>query len=338
MYIVTGGAGFIGSAVVWKLNRMGVSDILVVDVLGADDKWKNLRSLRFTDYMHRDEFLRLLRESGLPASVTAVVHMGACSSTTERDADFLLCNNLMYSQELCRAALERGARFINASSAATYGDGTQGFSDDPEDLHRLVPLNAYAWSKHLFDLWLARENLLGHVASLKFFNVYGPNEYHKGDMRSMICKGREEIKATGRLRLFASGNPKLPDGGQTRDFVYVKDCAELIWWFLSTGPRGGIFNAGTGIDRSWNDLARALFSALELEPAVDYVPMPEALQGRYQEYTRADTSRLERLACPVCFRALEEGVREYVQNYLETPDPYLGGPKSADVLCSGQTS
>ncbi|MDR2696777.1 MAG: NAD-dependent epimerase/dehydratase family protein, partial [Deltaproteobacteria bacterium] len=200
MYIVTGGAGFIGSALIWRLNQAGIDDIVIVDDLGATEKWKNIRQLRYADYVQRDAFLRMLEEGAPPWPLTAVVHMGACSDTTERNAEFLMRNNFKYSQTLCRIALERGARFINASSAATYGDGSQGFSDRLDRLRGLAPLNMYGYSKHAFDLWLMREGLLGQAVSLKFFNVYGPNEYHKGSMRSVVCKAWHEIGLSGRLR------------------------------------------------------------------------------------------------------------------------------------------
>ena len=323
MYVVTGGAGFIGSACVWRLNRAGIDDIIIVDDLGDGDKWKNLRQLRYADYVQRDLFLRLLEEGGLPWPLTAIVHMGACSSTTERDAEFLMRNNFKYSQMLCRFALDQGARFINASSAATYGDGSQGFSDNPDSLHSLIPLNMYAYSKHLFDLWLLREGLLEQVVSLKFFNVYGPNEYHKASMRSVVCKAWYEIGASGRLRLFRSSHPDYPDGGQVRDFVYVKDCVELLLWFLSHHSGGGLYNVGTGVARSWNDLAHAVFLAMGRETCIDYVDMPEEVRGGYQNFTQADMSWLEGLHCPVRLCGLEDGVRDYVCRYLGTANPYL---------------
>jgi len=317
MYIVTGGAGFIGSACVWRLNQAGIDDIVIVDDLGDGDKWKNIRQLRYADYVQRDLFLRMLEENALPWSLTAVVHMGACSSTTERDAEFLLRNNFKYSQSLCRFALERDLRFIYASSAATYGDGSQGFSDHPDSLRGLVPLNMYAYSKHLFDVWLLREGLPDQAVGLKFFNVYGPNEYHKGGMRSVVCKAWHEISASGRLRLFRSSHPDYPDGGQVRDFVYVKDCADLVWWFLSQHSGGGLYNVGTGVARSWNDLAHAVFQAMGRETRIDYVDMPEELRGGYQNFTQADMAWLERLECPVRLCGLEDGVRDYVCRYLE---------------------
>jgi ADP-L-glycero-D-manno-heptose 6-epimerase len=324
MYIITGGAGFIGSAVAWRLNQEGVDDILIVDNLGTTDKWKNLAGLRYREYLHRDEFLRRIREGEAPDQVEAVIHMGACSSTTERDADFLMANNVRYAQEVCRYALARGARFIQASSAATYGDGSQGFSVDLPNLCRLRPLNMYGYSKHAFDVWASRENLLDRIVCLKFFNVYGPNEYHKGDMRSMVCKAVEQIRADGALRLFRSCKQKYADGGQMRDFVYVKDCAEIVRWLLGNPDVNGILNAGSGAARTWNDLAKAVFAAMALPVNVVYTDMPEALRGKYQNFTQADMAWIDRHHCPVRFHSLEDGVRDDVGNYLLADDPYLG--------------
>ena len=323
MYIITGGAGFIGSAAVWRFNQEGVDDILIVDNLGATDKWKNLAGLRYRDYLHRDEFLRRILRGKAPDKVEAVIHMGACSSTTERDADFLMANNVHYAQAVCRYALKRGARFIQASSAATYGDGSQGFADDPAGLFRLKPLNVYGYSKQLFDLWALRENLLGSIVCLKFFNVYGPNEYHKGDMRSLICKAVEQLRAGGELRLFRSYRPDYADGGQMRDFVYVKDCVAIIRWLLDNPEVNGILNAGSGKARTWNDLAGAVFAAMGRPVNVAYADMPEALRGGYQYFTQADMGWLKRHDCPAAFHSLEDGVRDYVCNYLLGDDPYL---------------
>ncbi len=322
MIIVTGGAGFIGSAVVWRLNRAGVDDILVVDNLGNSDKWKNLVNRKYSDYIHKTRFLDLL-SSGRLGKVDAIIHMGACSSTTETDADYLMQNNFQYSKTLARFALERGIRFINASSAATYGDGSAGFSDDPHGLDRLKPLNMYGYSKHLFDLWALRTGAMDRLASLKFFNVFGPNEYHKGDMCSVIYKAFFQVKETGRIRLFKSYRSEYEDGGQKRDFVYVKDCVEVIWWLCENHGVNGIFNVGTGKARTWNDLAGAVFSAMEIQPRVEYIEMPPALRGRYQYFTQADISRLAGAGCPVRFTTLEDAAHDYIVNYLRQDDPYL---------------
>jgi ADP-L-glycero-D-manno-heptose 6-epimerase len=322
MYVVTGGAGFIGSAVVWKLNGMGIDNIVVVDDLGTGEKWKNLRGLRYAEYVHRDEFARMLREDALPWPLTGVAHMGARADTTEKDAEFLMRNNFKYSRTVCRVALERGASFVNASSAAVYGDGSRGFSDRPEAMPGLMPLNMYAYSKYLFDEWLIREGLPGQAASLRFFNVYGPNEYHKGAMRSVVCKAWHEIRDEGRVRLFKSSHPDYPDGGQMRDFIYVKDCAEAVVFFLTAPRRGGIYNVGTGRAGSWNELARAVFAALGREERIEYVDMPGELRGAYQNFTKADAGRLESLGFSARY-GLEEGVRDYVCAYLEGENPYL---------------
>lgn len=324
MYIVTGGAGMIGSAIIWELNRQGIDDILVVDNLASTEKWKNLVPLRYRDYLHRDTFMERVRQGSWPDDVQAVIHMGACSSTTERNADFLMANNFHYSRDLCWATLNKGAHFIVASSAATYGDGSMGFSNDLDLSRKLRPLNMYGYSKKLFDTWAMDEDMLRRIVSLKFFNVYGPNEYHKDDMRSVVCKAVPQIQETGKLRLFRSDRPDYADGGQMRDFVYVKDCAALIWWFLQNRDVNGLFNVGTGQARSWNDLATAVFTAMGRPANIEYMDMPDTLKGKYQYFTQADMSWMQRENCPFAFRSLEDGVRDYVCDYLMGSDPYLG--------------
>lgn len=323
MYIVTGGAGFIGSAMIWRLNEAGIDDILVVDNLASSDKWRNLVNRRYRDYVHRDEFRRMVLEGRAPQKVEAIIHMGACSSTTERNADFLMDNNLHYSQMVCRYALEQGARLINASSAATYGDGSHGFSDSLLTTLSLRPLNMYGYSKQMFDLWAYRESLLKSIASVKFFNVYGPNEYHKGEMKSVACKAFTELRETGSLRLFKSDRPQYPDGGQMRDFVYIKDCVNVMFWLLEHPEANGILNIGSGKARTWNDLANSVYSAMDKIPDINYIDMPAELKGRYQYYTQADMAWLERLGCDIQFHSLEDGVSDYIKNYLMNPDPYL---------------
>jgi ADP-L-glycero-D-manno-heptose 6-epimerase len=327
MHIVTGGAGFIGSAMIWKLNQMGIDDILVVDNLASSEKWKNLVNLRYADYMHRDEFLARIAAGGDPFGVAAVIHMGACSSTTERDADFLMRNNTRYSQTVCGYSLAHGARFLNASSAATYGGGEQGFVDDEASIGLLRPLNMYGYSKQLFDLWARRTGALGKIASIKFFNVFGPNEYHKGDMKSVICKAHSQILETGRMKLFRSHRPEYSDGGQMRDFVYVKDCVDVLWWLLESREASGIFNVGTGIARTWNDLAHAVFAAMGREPDIEYMDMPESIRDKYQYFTRADMTKLRGRGYTAPTTALEDAVRDYVVGYLEREDPYLDSRK-----------
>lgn len=241
MIIVTGGAGFIGSAFVWRLNQAGITDILIVDELGTGDKWKNLVRLQFTDFEHKDAFLERMKSGSLPLDVTAIVHMGACSATTERDADFLISNNYQYTQTLARWAVDQGIRFIYASSAATYGDGAEGFSDNEARIPTLRPLNMYGYSKQIFDLWALREGYDLKMVGIKFFNVYGPNEYHKEFMASLIYKAYGQIKDTGVLKLFRSEKPEYPDGGQMRDFVYVKDCVDVLYWLLENPQVNGIY-------------------------------------------------------------------------------------------------
>ncbi|MDR3358085.1 MAG: ADP-glyceromanno-heptose 6-epimerase [Desulfovibrio sp.] len=323
MYVITGGAGFIGSALLWQLNKAGLDNIVVVDNLACSAKWRNLVKRSYVDYMHKERFHELVRRNDLPWKVTAIVHLGACSTTTEQNADFLMENNFHYSRDLCRYALDTGARFIAASSAATYGDGSSGFSNDPAMLSFLRPLNMYAYSKQLFDLWLLRENLLTSAASLKFFNVYGPNEYHKGPMQSMAAKAYDQITREARLRLFKSVVPFMKDGEQKRDFVYVKDCAALITWLLEQWEVNGILNVGTGKARSFNELGRAVFTAMGREARIEYIDIPETLRGKYQNFTEAETDWLEESGCPVRFTGLEEGVRDYVQGYLSKTDRYL---------------
>jgi len=323
MIVVTGGAGFIGSAVVWKLNQLGREDILVVDSLGASDKWRNLVGLGYLEYRHKDAFRSALAQGGNPDGVEAVVHLGACSATTERDADYLYDNNTRYSLELCRWCLLNGVRFVNASSAATYGDGGQGFQDGAEGLERLRPMNMYGYSKHLFDLTARREGWLDRVASLKFFNVYGPNEYHKGEMKSVACKAHAQIAAGGTVRLFRSHRADCGDGGQLRDFVYVKDCAEVVCWLLENSGVNGVFNVGTGVARSFRDLALAVFAAMGKEPSIEYVDMPEAIRDTYQYFTEAPMERLRAAGYDAPFATLEEGVGDYVRGYLAGGSPWL---------------
>jgi len=323
MYIVTGGAGFIGSAMIWKLNQMGIDDILVVDNLATTDKWKNLVNLKYSDYLHKDQFLKFMAEGDDPFGTEAVIHLGACSSTTERDADYLMENNLRYTQVLCRFVLKNSVRFLNASSAATYGGGEQGFSDAHAGLEGLRPLNMYGYSKHLFDLWAGRAGLLDRIACIKFFNVFGPNEYHKQDMMSVICKAHKQIGERGRMRLFRSYRPEYPDGGQMRDFVYIKDCVDILWWLLENPTVNGIFNVGTGIARTWNDLARAVFAAMGKPADIEYIEMPEAIRDKYQYLTQAEMDKLRAAGYQAPFTSLEDAVRDYVTQYLDQDDPYL---------------
>ena len=324
MIIVTGGAGFIGSAFVWRLNQEGIGDIVIVDRLGTTDKWKNLVNLRFVNYIHKDDFHEMIYNDTVRFDVDAIVHMGACSSTTERDADYLWQNNNVYTGLLAEYAIEHGIRFIYASSAATYGDGTQGFSDDHGKINKLKPINMYGYSKQVFDLRTLKHSWENNIAGIKFFNVFGPNEYHKGDMTSVIFKAFHQIKETGKVRLFKSYLPQYPDGGQLRDFVYVKDCIDVMWWLFKNQDVNGIFNLGTGKARTWNDLINAVFAAMGIKPNIEYIEMPESLRNQYQYFTQAEMDKLGQSGCPVDFSTLEDSVRDYVVNYLQQNDPHLG--------------
>lgn len=324
MIIITGGGGFIGSAVLWRLNQLGYTDIIVVDNLAETQKWRNLVKRTYVDYLHRDKFIDLVKKRALPWQIEAIIHLGACSSTTENNADFLMENNFHYSRDLCQFALENGIRFINASSAATYGAGENGFSNDLELISKLRPLNMYGYSKQLFDLWLLRENLLDQIISLKFFNVYGPNEYHKGNMRSVVAKVFDEINQTGQATLFASTLQGLSNGEQKRDFVYVKDCANLICWLLNDGKKiNGICNVGTGHARTFKDLASAVFKTLNKPIDINYIAMPDTLSKNYQNFTCADMKWLEKTNYPDKFADIESGIKDYVCNYLAKSDNYL---------------
>ncbi len=327
MHIVTGGAGFIGSAMVWKLNKMGIDDIIIVDNLGSDAKWKNLRRLRFFDIIPPNAFMQIAgQKNGLPDNTRSVIHLGACSATTETDADYLLHNNYRFSKDLAVLCLnnDRGIRFINASSAATYGNGAYGYSDGGKFLDKLLPLNMYGHSKLMFDQWAARSDLLKRFASVRFFNVYGPNEYHKGDMASLVYKSYAKVKETGRLSLFKSHRPDYADGEQLRDFVYVKDVVDCLWWLVENPQVNGILNIGTGEEASWNRLAKALFKALGKKAAIDYIDMPENIRGQYQYHTKADITRLRKAGYKGEFLAVEEGVADYVKAHLLKENPYLG--------------
>lgn len=328
MIIVTGGAGLIGSAVIQQLNQLGREDILVVDHLGLTDKWRNLSALRFRDYLEKDAFERLL-DSGCVADrlpgvkLEAVIHLGACSATTEPDASYLIRNNFEYSRKLALTALAAGARFIYASSAATYGDGENGFADDQSQLPQLRPMNMYGYSKQLFDLWALRQGVLDRIVGIKYFNVYGPNEQHKGEMRSLVLKAYEQISATGTLKLFKSHRPEYGDGEQLRDFVYVKDAAAMTLHFLQDSRAGGIFNVGGGTTVSWNRLAGAVFSAMDRPVSIQYIDIPESIRNTYQYLTCADTSKIRAAGYTAPVTSVEEAVGDYIRNYL-VPGKRLG--------------
>lgn len=322
MIIITGGAGFIGSALAAQLNACGADDILIVDLLGTNERWKNLRRLRFVDYMEADDFAQALDSDQIEWDVEAILHLGACSDTTETDASYLVRNNYEYSKMLAQWAVEHQVRFVYASSAATYGDGSAGFSDS-EPIEQLIPLNMYGYSKQLFDLWAKRTGVAEQIAGLKYFNVFGPNEYHKGEMRSFVHKAFEQINVAGKVRLFKSHRPDYADGMQLRDFLYIKDAVDMTLFFLENPEVNGIFNIGTGQARSWLDLANAVFAAMGKTPNIEFIPMPEKLRDKYQYFTQADISKLRHAGYRKTTTDLESAVADYVQKYL-MKDEYLG--------------
>ena len=314
-YIVTGGAGFIGSNIVKELNARGETDILVVDELGEDEKWKNLVGLQYEDYIDKDDLFDYLDELTLD-EVRAVYHLGACSATTELDADYLAYNNYHYTRALCESCLDAGVRFVYASSAATYGDGTLGYSDADEMTPKYKPLNMYGYSKHMFDLWALKSGAIREIAGMKYFNVYGPGEAHKGDMRSVVHKSYGQILKDGEVKLFKSHRPGYKDGEQVRDFVYVKDAVEETLWFGEHKKVSGIFNCGTGQTRTWKDLVSAVFLAMGRKPNIQFIDMPEHLRGKYQYHTQADLTKLRAAGYERPFTSLEDGIADYVQNFL----------------------
>lgn len=321
--VVTGAAGFIGRNVVAELNRRGHTDLLLVDDLGTDDKWRNLVGLQFEDILSPAEFLSRIHGIGMASlpEIDGIVHMGACSATTERDADYLLRNNYAYTRAVCDYAQHHRARFVYASSAATYGDGSLGYDDADAVTPSLQPLNMYGYSKHLFDLAALRHGLFQQaenpIAGLKYFNVYGPCEDHKGDMRSVVNKSFGQIVQNGTVQLFKSHRPDYADGEQMRDFVYVQDAVNVTLFLLEQRGIGGLFNCGTGISRTWRDLVTAVYAAMGRPAKIDYIDMPAELRDKYQYYTQARPDKLRAAGYTAPFITLEDGVRAYVQTYLQ---------------------
>ena len=315
LIIITGGSGFIGSGLVRHLNDSGIDNLILVDDLGSSDKWKNLTGKSFVDLLHKDQLFEWLEGKG--AEIGAIVHLGACTKTTETNANYLLENNYRYSVKLAEYALKNDIRFVYASSAATYGDGELGFNDDLAGINSLKPLNMYGMSKQLFDLWAKREGILNEIVGLKFFNVFGPNEFHKGRMSSAIVHVLPSILNEGVVRLFKSNDPKnFADGGQMRDFIYVKDVVRMICAFLSSKVTG-IYNIGSGQASSWNELANAIFHAVGSPPRIEYIDMPTDLIGKYQNYTCADMRKTQAAIGEVSqCRPLQDTVGDYVRNYL----------------------
>jgi ADP-L-glycero-D-manno-heptose 6-epimerase len=327
MILVTGGAGFIGSNLVAALEERGASDLVVCDRLGKDEKWRNLGKRELAALISPEALPGFLEAQG--KNLELVFHLGASSSTTETDADLIIAANFTLSRLLWDWCAAMGTRFIYASSAATYGDGSAGFDDDgaPAALARLKPLNAYGWSKHLFDRRVARliergASLPPQWAGLKFFNVYGPNEYHKGGQKSVVAQIYPRAKAGEACTLFRSHRSDVPDGGQKRDFVYVRDCVDQMLWLGDHPTVSGLFNAGSGKARSFTDLASAVYRAIGREPRIDYVDTPVEIRDKYQYFTEARMNRIREAGYLTPPTSIEDGVRDYVQSYLDAADPY----------------
>jgi len=327
MIIVTGGAGFIGSVLIGELNKMGREDIIVVDRLRDTTKWRNLRNLKYSEYVHSDD-LFTPEYADIVNSAKCIFHIGACSATTEMDMDYLMKNNVLYSKELFQIATELEIPFIYASSAATYGDGELGYNDNHDGIPSLKPMNPYGYSKQLFDEWvLKQERYPKSWFGLKFFNVYGPNEYHKDDMRSLVHKAFGQINDTGLVRLFKSHKEGFEDGKQLRDFIYVVDVVRAMIEMMSdeVSEHSGIYNLGTGKADSFYNLAVATFKAMGKEPNIEFFDMPERLRGQYQYFTEANMEKFKKVFPNFQFMNLEEGVTDYVQNHLLKEDPNYNG-------------
>ena len=323
--VVTGGAGLIGSAIIWGLNNRGLENIWLVDWAEPDSlKSRNIKALSYSRHLSPEDFRKMIRENSPELSeITTIFHLGACSNTTETNEDYLNDNNLGYTTELCQWSLDEDVRFVYASSASTYGDGAQGMDDQEEDLQKFNPLNLYGWSKHKFDLLAQQNGWLEKIVGLKYFNVYGPNEEHKGDMRSVVSKAYEQISSTGEMTLFKSHHPNYRDGEQMRDFLYVKDSVLMTIWLAENTHANGLFNLGNGKARTWLDLGRAIFSALGTEDNIRFVEMPEILRDKYQYFTEAKIDKLRNAGYRNEQFSLEEAVKDYVSNYL-VPNTRLG--------------
>jgi len=324
MKIITGGAGFIGSAICWNLNKQGIFDIIIVDENTSGTKQQNISELKFTDYLDKDSFLKLINKSAVNYKVDTIYHMGACSSTTENNMEYLIENNVEYSKSLGKWCLSNNTKYIYASSAATYGNGENGFDDDIEIIPKLKPLNKYGFSKQMFDMWVIENKLLDKFTGLKYFNVFGPNESHKGDMRSMVNKAYDQIKETGKLKLFRSLKPEYKDGEQLRDFIYVKDAVEMTVFFDPVTGAGkgntGIFNIGSGTASTWLQAADAVFKALGKEPQIEWIDMPENIRDQYQYYSKANITKLRSIGYKKDVMKLEDSIDDYVNNYLKASE------------------
>lgn len=318
--LITGAAGFIGSALVHELNLRGFENLLLTDVLGSDEKWRNLVPLRYDDYLDADALFGALDSH---SDITTIFHLGACSATTERDASYLMENNYRYTKRLCEWALAGGRRFVYASSAATYGDGSQGMDDGVAALEALRPLNMYGYSKHLFDLCAKRRSWFHSIVGLKYFNIFGPNEDHKNDMRSVVHKSFAKIRDDGHVTLFRSHHPDFRDGEQQRDFLYVKDAVDATLHLAAHPTAAGLFNVGSGKASTWIDLVTPMFSAMGKPVDIRFIDMPEHLRGKYQYHTCADITRLRDTGWKGPRFSLSAAVTDYVTNHL-IPDRRLG--------------
>jgi len=323
--VVTGGAGLIGSALIWGLNNRGFENIWLVDSKDSNEaKNRNLDPLSYSRHLSPEDFRKLVRKnSDELGSVSTIFHLGACSSTTETNEEYLNDNNLAYTWELCEWSLEHDVRFVYASSASTYGDGSLGMDDQDMDLAKFQPLNLYGWSKHKFDLKASENGWLNHIVGLKYFNVYGPNEEHKGDMRSVVSKSYEQIVSTGEMTLFKSHHPDYGDGRQMRDFLYVKDAVLMTIWLAESNKANGLFNLGNGQARTWLDLGHSIFSALGTGPNIRFIEMPEILRDKYQYFTEAKIEKLRQAGYKNELFQLEDAVKDYVTQYL-VPNRRLG--------------
>ena len=323
MIIITGGAGFIGSCLIKALNNYGEENIILVDDLGNDEKWKNCRKLKFRKIIRIKEFEELIKNNPLREKIQAIFHLGANSSTTEKDADSLIKNNTEFTKKLILFSINNNIRLIYASSASVYGNGSLSYDDSDEITPKLIPLNMYGFSKKLVDEWAIKNKLVNKIVGLRFFNVYGPNEYHKGEQQSIAKKGFDQINSQGKISLFKSYNSNYRDGEFKRDFIYVKDAVDVMLFFWKNQKVNGLFNVGTGKARSWNDLAKAIFTAIGIKPKIIYKEMPEAIRKHYQYFTEAKIDKLRKVGYKKEFTSLEDGIKDYVRNYLLKEDQYF---------------
>lgn len=327
MILVTGAAGFIGSVIVKQLNDKGHEDLILCDHFESGDKWKNLRGLKYDSFVQvEDLFNHPIWKK--PAGLKAIYHMGACSDTTELDMDFLYENNTEYTNQLLTLAAQKNIPIVYASSAATYGAGEQGYADDHKGIPALKPLNKYGYSKQLSDEWILKQKKKPKVwFGVKFFNVFGPNEYHKGKMSSVVYQSFNQIRDVGEVKLFKSHRPDFKDGEQLRDFVYVKDVVRAMIELIEAGKKkpsiSGIYNLGTGEARSFHDLVKATFHSMDRESRIQFIDMPEELRNQYQYYTQAEMGKLRKAIPKFKFMKLEDAVNDYVRNHLSQAEPYL---------------